>query len=233
MVKAFITDIDGTLTDAGRRLSLSAVAEIRRLIDADIPVVFASGNTVCFLDTLSHMIGTDGNIIAENGGAYRKGYLGKLHIEGDHDLCYAAYQKVIDELQPKGDELRLFSVNLRYSDVAFARGTDLETVNDIISGIENVEAVDTGFAIHLHTPGLSKGKAFAALACEMGLSPADFLAAGDSENDISMLEIAGKAAAPANSSQRTKEAVTKKGRDGFISELSFGDAVAEALKENF
>lgn len=232
MVKAFITDIDGTLTDAGRRLSLSAVAEIRRLIDADIPVVFASGNTACFLDTLSHMIGTDGNIIAENGGAYRKGYLGCLHVEGDHDLCYAAYQKVIDELQPKGDELRLFSINLRYSDVAFARGTDVETVNDIISGM-NVEAVDTGFAIHLHTPGLSKGKAFAALAAEMGLSPSDFLAAGDSENDISMLEIAGKAAAPANSSQRTKEAVTKKGSGGFISKMSFGDAVAEALKENF
>ena len=232
MVKAFITDIDGTLTDAGRRLSLSAVAEIRRLIDADIPVVFASGNTACFLDTLSHMIGTDGNIIAENGGAYRKGYLGCLHVEGDHDLCYAAYQKVIDELQPKGDELRLFSINLRYSDVAFARGTDVKTVNDIISGM-NVEAVDTGFAIHLHTPGLSKGKAFAALAAEMGLSPFDFLAAGDSENDVSMLEIAGKAIAPANSSQCAKDAVTKKGRDGFISELSFGDAVAEALKENF
>lgn len=232
MVKAFITDIDGTLTDAGRRLSLSAVAEIRRLIDADIPVVFASGNTVCFLDTLSHMIGTDGNIIAENGGAYRKGYLGCLHVEGDHDLCYAAYQKVIDELQPKGDELRLFSINLRYSDVAFARGTDVKTVNDIISGM-NVEAVDTGFAIHLHTPGLSKGKAFAALAAEMGLSPSDFLAAGDSENDVSMLEIAGKAIAPANSSRCAKDAVTKKGRDGFISELSFGDAVAEALKENF
>lgn len=232
MVKAFITDIDGTLTDAGRRLSLSAVAEIRRLIDADIPVVFASGNTVCFLDTLSHMIGTDGNIIAENGGAYRKGYLGCLHVEGDHDLCYAAYQKVIDELQPKGDELRLFSINLRYSDVAFARGTDLKTVNEIISDM-NVEAVDTGFAIHLHTPGLSKGKAFAALAAEMGLSPSDFLAAGDSENDVSMLEIAGKAIAPANSSRCAKDAVAKKGRDGFISELSFGDAVAEALKENF
>ena len=233
MVKAFITDVDGTLTDAGRRLSLSAVAEIRRLIDADIPVVFASGNTVCFLDALSHMVGTDGNIIAENGGAYRKGYLGKLYIEGDHDLCYAAYQKIIDELQPKGDELRLFSINLRYSDVAFARGTDVKTVNDIISDMENVEAVDTGFAIHLHTPGLSKGKAFENLAREMRLSPSDFLAAGDSENDISMLELAGKAIVPANGSKRTKEAAAKKGKDGFVSKLSFGDAVAEALEEHF
>ncbi|HJJ30908.1 MAG TPA: phosphoglycolate phosphatase [Methanocorpusculum sp.] len=232
MVKAFITDIDGTLTDAGRRLSLSAVAEIRRLIDADVPVVFASGNTVCFLDALSHMIGTDGNVIAENGGAYRKGFLGELHIEGDHDLCYAAYQKVIAELQPKGNELRLFSINLRYSDVAFAHGTDLKTVQDIIAGM-NVEAVDTGFAIHLHTPGLSKGKAFENLARDMGLSPSDFLAAGDSENDISMLDAAGKAVAPANSSLRTKDAVAKKGTAGFISEQSFGDAVAEALKENF
>ena len=39
MYKAFITDIDGTLTDNRRRLSTAAVEEIRRLIDADIPVV--------------------------------------------------------------------------------------------------------------------------------------------------------------------------------------------------
>lgn len=232
MLKAFITDVDGTLTDAGRRLSLPAVAEIRRLIDAGIPIVLASGNTACFLDSLAHMIGCDGNIIAENGGVYRKGFLGEMHVEGDHALCIKAYEKIIDELQPKGNELRLFSINLRYSDVSFARGTDLETVSDIISGM-NLEAVDTGFAIHLHSPGLSKGKAFAALAKEMGISPSDFLAAGDSENDISMLELAGEAVVPANGSQKAKEAVRAKKDRGRISGYEFGDAVAEALRELF
>ena len=38
MPKAFITDIDGTLTDDRRRLSMHAVEEIRRLVDAGIPI---------------------------------------------------------------------------------------------------------------------------------------------------------------------------------------------------
>ncbi|HJJ86859.1 MAG TPA: HAD hydrolase family protein, partial [Methanocorpusculum sp.] len=90
MYKAFITDIDGTLTDNRRRLSTAAVEEIRRLIDADIPVVLASGNTLCFLDGLSHMIGTDGNVIAENGGVYRKGFLGTRTVAGNKALCMQA-----------------------------------------------------------------------------------------------------------------------------------------------
>ena len=232
MFKAFITDIDGTLTDNRRRLSLPAVAEIRRLIDADIPIVFASGNTVCFLDSISHMIGNDGNIIAENGGVYRKGFLGTMHIAGNHQLCLDAYQKIIDELKPQGENLRLFSVNLRYSDVAFSRDTDLETVMDIIAGM-GVEAVDTGFAIHLHSPGLSKGSAFLELAKEMHLSPSDFFAAGDSENDLSLLMDAGGAVAPANSSADVKEAVSAKGKYGYVSSEAYGDAVASALKEVF
>ena len=91
MPKAFITDIDGTLTDDRRRLSMHAVEEIRRLVDAGIPVVLASGNTVCFIDALSKMIGTSGDIIAENGGVYRHGYTGMRHAEGDRSICLAAY----------------------------------------------------------------------------------------------------------------------------------------------
>lgn len=77
MPRALITDIDGTLTDDRRRLSTEAVDELRRIIDAEIPVILASGNTLCFLDAFSHMIGTDGTIIAENGGVYRLGYSAK------------------------------------------------------------------------------------------------------------------------------------------------------------
>lgn len=232
MYKAFITDIDGTLTDARRRLSLSAVAEIRRLIDADIPIVFSSGNTVCFLDSISHMIGNDGNIIAENGGVYRIGFLGTMHVQGNHELCLEAYRKVVDELKPVGNELRLFSVNLRYSDVAFSRDTDLETVREIIAGM-GVEAVDTGFAIHLSSPGISKGKTFEALAADMHLSPSDFLAAGDSINDISMLERAGGALAPANCADSVRNIVEKKGSQGYLPASSYGEAVAEVLRDVF
>ena len=226
MYKAFITDIDGTLTDSRRRLSTSAVDEIRRLIDADIPIVLASGNTLCFLDGLSHMIGTDGNVIAENGGVYRKGFLGTRTVAGNKALCMQAYEKIVSEVQPKAGELRLFSAELRHSDVAFSRDVSIDTVNDIIRRMD-VVAVDTGFAIHLHTPGLSKGAAFERLAEEMGIAPSGFLAAGDSVNDVSMLKLAGFSVVPSNGTADAKAVA-----DAVLDE-PYGDAVAKALAEYF
>ena len=226
MPKAFITDIDGTLTDDRRRLSTHAVEEIRRLVDADIPVVLASGNTVCFIDALSKMIGTNGDIIAENGGVYRHGYTGARHTEGDRKLCLDAYQKIIEHFQPKGEELRLYSSEYRYSDVAFARDVDVGEVSRLLAGMP-VQVIDTGFAIHLQPPGLSKGAALAKLAKLMDLTPADFLAAGDSVNDVSMLTSAGIAVVPANASPEARAAADD------IMDKPFGEGTAEALARYF
>ncbi len=222
MLKAFITDIDGTLTDDRRRLSVRAVEEIRRIVDEGVPVVLASGNTVCFIDALSKMIGTTGDVIAENGGVYRHGYTGERYAEGNRQLCLDAYYKVIGELQPKGEELRLYSNEYRYSDVAFARDTPVERVREILTGMP-VQVVDTGFAIHLQHPGLSKGAALEKLAPLMGLRPENFLATGDSVNDVTMLRAAGIAAVPQNASPEAKSVADT------ILDKPFGEGTADAI----
>ena len=51
-----------------------------------------------------------------------------------------------------------------------------------------VQVIDTGYAIHLQTTGIDKGTALEELAQEMDLTPSDFLAIGDSLNDIQMLK---------------------------------------------
>jgi len=226
MPKAFITDIDGTLTDERRRLSTEVVDEMRRILDDGIPIILASGNTLCFLDAFSHMIGTDGTIIAENGGVYRLGYLGRKHIAGNQEICRAAYEKVVAELQPKGDELRLFSPRYRESDVAFSRDAPTEIIKDILKDMPIV-VIDTGFAIHLQIPGITKGEAFEKLAEIMGLTPADFLVAGDSVNDVSMLKLGGISVVPATGSAEAKKAAD------IIMERSFGEGTADALRKYF
>ena len=226
MPKAFITDIDGTLTDERRRLSTDVVDEMRRILDNGIPIILASGNTLCFLDAFSHMIGTDGTIIAENGGVYRLGYLGRKQISGNQKMCLAAYQKVVEELQPKGDDLRLFSNRYRDSDIAFSRDAPTEIIKDILKDMP-VTVIDTGFAIHLQVPGITKGAAFEKLAELMGLKPSDFLVAGDSVNDVSMLKLGGVSIAPANASVEAKHAAK------IIMDRSFGEGTADALREYF
>ena len=67
-----------------------------------------------------------------------------------------------------------------------------------------VTVLDTGYAIHLQSPGINKGTALEALAKEMGLLPSDFLAIGDSLNDIQMLKKAGIGVTVANAHPDTK-----------------------------
>jgi len=226
MPKAFITDIDGTLTDERRRLSTDVVDEMRRILDNGIPIILASGNTLCFLDAFSHMIGTDGTVIAENGGVYRLGYLGRKQIAGNQEICRAAYEKVVAELQPKGDELRLFSPKYRESDIAFSRDAPTEIIKEILKDMP-VNVIDTGFAIHLQIPGITKGAAFEKLAELMGLNPSDFLVAGDSINDVSMLKIGGISVAPSNASPEAKQAA------GIVMDKTYGEGTADALRKYF
>jgi len=63
-------------------------------------------------------------------------------------------------------------------------------VREIVQGF-GVDVIDTGFAIHIQEKGVSKGLAFLNLVSELGCDPADFLAAGDAENDIELLKYAG------------------------------------------
>ena len=96
MLKALVTDVDGTITDRRRRINTDAIETLRTLIDAEIEVVLASGNTVCFMDGLCKMVGTDGTIISENGGVYRRGFGGTLHIPGDQKVCLEAFEVLRD-----------------------------------------------------------------------------------------------------------------------------------------
>lgn len=226
MLRALVTDIDGTITDRRRRINTAAVEAVRTLVDGGIPVVLASGNTVCFLDGLCKMVGTDGTIIAENGGVYRRRFSGTLHIPGDKEACLAAFEVLKDHFARKGVELELYSVRYRFADVAFARNIDPVEARAVIRdhGLPAL-VLDTAFAIHLQTPGVNKGTALVELAREMGLSPGEMMVVGDSENDIEMLRAAGIGVAVQNAS-----AVTCAAAD-WVSPSAYGDGFVEAVKK--
>jgi phosphoglycolate phosphatase (TIGR01487 family) len=228
VLKALVTDVDGTLTDRRRRINTAAVDAVRTLVDAGIEVVLASGNTVCFMDGLCKMVGTDGTIIGENGGVYRRGFPGTLHIPGNQTACLEAFEVLRDYFAGKGIELELYGAQYRFADVAFARNIDVDEARRVIQDRQlPVRLLDTGFAVHLQTPGVNKGTALVELAREMGLSPAEMMAIGDSENDIEMLEVAGVGVAVRNAPARTRSAAD------WVSEGSYGDGFVEAIKKYF
>jgi len=224
VLKALLTDIDGTITTPDRRISTGSIEMIRSLVDSGIDVILASGNTSCFMDALSKMIGTKGTFIAENGGVYRIGFTGPLVIRGDQAVIKTALKRVQDHFQEQGISLELYSPAYRFSDLAFARTVPPDEVRRVLKD-EPVQVIDTGYAIHLQTPGINKGTALVELAREMGLSPADFLAIGDSQNDIQMLKTAGIGLTVANAHPDTK-AVAQ-----YVAGKEYGDGFVEAVKK--
>ena len=222
MLKALITDIDGTITDRHRRIHTGAISSLRNLCDRGVEVVLASGNTACFMDALSKMIGTQGSFVAENGGVYRAGYTGDLRILGNQSVVREALDTVIGFYRQKGVTLDLYSPTYRFADLAFARTVPPEEVRGIVRDYP-VEVLDTGFAIHLQSQGISKGLAFITLAAELGLDPSEFLSVGDAENDIELLKYAGIGVAVRNAPDPLIAAAT------WVTEKKYGDGFIEAL----
>jgi len=224
VLKAVLTDIDGTITDSSRRINTGAIDTIRSLADNGIEVVLASGNTSCFMDALCKMIGTHGTFIAENGGVFRVGFAGHPHIRGDQGVCRAALASLQTYYRTRGIELDLYSPAYRYTDLAFGRTVPVDEVRMLVQEYP-VQVLDTGYAIHLQSPGVNKGTALIALAQEMRLLPSDFLAIGDSLNDIQMLATAGIGATVANGHKDIRAAAQ------YVAEKEYGDGFVEVVKK--
>lgn len=222
MLRGLVTDIDGTLTDRHRRIHTGAIERIRELCDHGIVVVLASGNTSCFMDALSKMIGTDGGFIAENGGVYRTGFTAPLRILGNQSVCREALHAIEEFYRASGITLELYSPTYRFADLAFARTVPVDEVRRIVKNFA-VDVLDTGFAIHIQEKGVTKGLAFLNLVSELGMDPSDFLAAGDAENDVELLKYAGVGVAVQNAPPAAAAAAE------YVSEKMFGDGFVEAV----
>jgi phosphoglycolate phosphatase (TIGR01487 family) len=223
VIKAVITDLDGTLTDGRRRISTAAIETIRDLVDTGVSVVIASGNTVCSLDILCKMIGTDGTVICENGGVYRFTFDGEIHVPGRQSICWDAYHRIEEHFSTQGERLTLYSPENRFADVAFARNVDPAETAEVIADMP-VRVIDTGFAIHLQYEGVSKGTALSNLAALMGVSTDEMLAVGDSGNDTEMIRRAGIGAAVGNATEEMRDAAD------YVSEKKYGDGFVEIIK---
>ena len=224
MLKALLTDIDGTITDSSRRIHTGSIDTIRSLVDEGIIVVLASGNAPCFMEALSKMIGTQGTFIAENGGVYRIGYTGTLQVTGDQQAPREALAILQAHYRRLGKELELFSPTYRHADLAFARTVPFTEVREILKEFP-VQVIDTGYAIHLQSPGVNKGTALVDLTGKLGIAPEEFLAIGDSVNDIQMLKIAGIGITVANAHPETKAVAA------YVAEKQYGDGFVEAVKK--
>ncbi|ELZ35852.1 SPP-like hydrolase [Halorubrum distributum JCM 9100] len=211
MVPPLALDIDGTLTTPDHRID----PRVFELLPAwDAPVVFATGKAFPYPVALAHFLGREETVIAENGGvAYADG---ETTVVGDPDAAWA----VVEAFRERGGEIGWGdgdTVNRwRETEVAVSPDADEALLREVAAAVDDVEVVDTGYAYHVKSTGVSKGRALGVVADALDIDPAAFVAVGDSENDVSTFEVAGESYAVANADDAAREAADEVVGEGFM-----------------
>ncbi len=221
-----VLDIDGTLTrPAGWGIDPRL---IQPLYEWDGPVVIATGKAFPYPVALCHFIAIPELVIAENGGVVYTG----------------------ETVEYAGDPAAARAVAAAYRDAGYALGWgDTETVNrwreteiavsrdqplaplQAIASEHGLEVLDTGYAYHVVSPDTSKGRGLEVLLESIGpdhnaaFDPADAVAVGDSENDVSTFDLVGRSFAVANADDAAKRAA------GTVLEEAHADGTLAVLEQ--
>jgi len=215
-----VVDIDGTLTGPDRAIDPRTMSILR---EWDAPVVVATGKAFPYPVGLCEFVGIPIRVVAENGGVSYVAETETVVFTGDPD----AAQAVAEEYRAAGHELgwgRADMVNRwRETELAVSLDSPLDPL-ETIADDHGLEVVDTGFAYHVKSPDVDKGKGLEAVARELGVAPTAFVAVGDSENDVATFQVAGRSIAVANADDRALAAADE------VTDAAFGDGFLEAIE---
>ncbi|WP_101297426.1 HAD-IIB family hydrolase [Halegenticoccus soli] len=185
-------DIDGTLTTPEGTID-------PRFFDAlsswDAPVVLATGKAFPYPVALCHFIGIPQTVVAENGGVALAAE--RVSFVGDRERARA----VAEEFEARGGDLGWGAADTvnrwRETEIA-ANVTADEALLREVAGEYGMQVYDTGYAYHITVPGVEKGTGLREVADILDMDVGEFVAVGDSENDVSLFEVVGESYALSN-----------------------------------
>lgn len=220
MVPPLALDIDGTLTTPTGRIDPRAFTV---LPEWEAPVVFATGKSFPYPVALAHFLGRPEYVIAENGGVSH--IAGETQIHGDPTAAWA----VVEQFEERGGEIGWGAGNTvnrwRETEVALSMDADETLLRECAAAADGIEVVDTGYAYHVKSVRVSKGRALRRVADTLDIDPSSFVAIGDSENDVTTFDVAGESYAVANADDAARAAADHTCSDGYM------DGTASVLRE--
>ena len=211
-----VVDVDGTLTGRDQAVDPRAMTVLR---EWSARVVVATGKAFPFPVALCQFVGIEPCVIAENGGVVFVGHSNELVFGGNPD----AVDAFVAEYRERGHSLGFGDVDLanrwRETEIAVSLDEPREPLDELAEK-HGLVVIDTGFAYHVKAPGVDKGTGLRAVAGELGFEPGDFLAVGDSINDVPTFELAGESVAVDNADEHAAEAADRQTdaryADGFL-----------------
>ena len=203
MVPPIVLDIDGTLTRPDTSDGSIDPRVFDPLREWEAPVVIATGKAFPYPVALCHYIGIEPLVIAENGGIVCARETLTIHGDGE------GARSVIAELETRGHDAGWGATDLanrwRETEVAVTLDAPGALLRELAAE-RDLKVLDTGYAYHVLSPSISKGRGLETVADVLDYQPTDFVAVGDSENDVSTFERAGTAYAVANADEKAHAA---------------------------
>ncbi|MFC4551279.1 MULTISPECIES: phosphoglycolate phosphatase [Halorussus] len=219
MVPPLVLDIDGTLTRPDDSIDPRFFDVLPRW---EAPVVVATGKAFPYPVALCHFMYVEQNVIAENGGIVLARDEVTKNADGE------AARRVAEEYVAAGYDLGWGKSDLtnrwRETEIAVARDQPLAPLEELADE-HGLEVVDTGYAYHVKSAGIGKGQGLKSVARLLDRDPAEFVAVGDSENDVSTFGVAGESYAVANADEKAKRAAD------VVLERSYSDGTLAVLDE--
>ncbi|SEO82461.1 hypothetical protein SAMN04487948_105342 [Halogranum amylolyticum] len=210
MTPPLALDIDGTLTTPQGTIDPRAFDVLPAW---DAPVVLATGKSFPYPVTLCHFLGVPETVVAENGGVVLADQ--QVSFTGDRERAAA----VAEEFEARGGDLGWGAADTinrwRETEIAIHVDSDEELLREVALEYD-MEVVDTGYAYHVKSPGVEKGAGLQEVADILGLDAADFVAVGDSENDVSTFHVVDESYAVANADDRARAAADVVLEEGYM-----------------
>ena len=251
--KAFIFDIDGTLTDLKTwEIVPSAAEAINQLQEKGYPVIIASGRAPHSAPKLAeagihpdYYVGSNGHIITDHEGKTiwgeffdrdlyhrindfcRKNNLGLFWKM--EDCCYIVVDhpnmpKIMEGLPEEVVRTEVDDDELPNSGALVGEEKDRQLFMSEFAG--QLECVNGGLLLFdVNKLGVSKKNGLEVLLKMLNIDPEDVMAFGDSENDIEMLQMAGTAVVMGDGMERAKAAAD------YIAEPTYADGIMKTLKK--
>jgi len=218
-------DVDGTLTRPGDHDATTPAGLDPRVFDPlrewPAPVVVATGKAFPYPVALCHFAGIEERVVAENGGVVYAA--DRVEFAGDPEAARA----VLRTFEERGGETGWGDADTinrwRETEVAVSIDAD-EALLRAVADDHDMTVVDTGYAYHVVSPDVDKGRGLRRAAALLDLDPETFVAVGDSANDVPTFAVARRSYAVADAASVAREAadhvLAGDAADGFLEALS-------------
>ncbi len=223
-LRAFVTDVDGTITDGYPLIDLEAASVLRNLEKMGYRVILASGRSIYELYSLSMFLGLCKVAVGENGAVVVEGSASEIRTLADNvnPLRAREYlEKNLGSIKPK-------PTLPRFSEVVLERVPDVAQVRASLaaSGLP-VKVLDSGYAYHVVNEHVEKALGVREVLKRLGIAMEETVALGDSETDVSLFEHCGFGIAMGNSDDAARKAA------GHVTKASQGQGLVEAVSYVF